>query len=253
MKALRSVASKSKPMLARPMVIIEEEIRIPDTARAFAGFRAWSLSDKFPESGRIDYLAGTIEVDMSPEHLQNHGAPKSKLCAYIFNVVEANNLGQVFVDCTRLVHPAVGLSCEPDIVFVSLDALRSGRARYVASKADKMMEVEGAATLVVEVVSDSSVQKDLKRLPLLYAKAGVEELWLVDARGTKGSELRFDILHLHGGNWRHAPVDPNRFQISRVLTRSLRFRREPWELPGTWQYFVDELPASAPRRRRRAR
>jgi hypothetical protein len=31
------------------------------------GFRRWAFSAEFPEIGRIDYLAGDVEVDTSPE------------------------------------------------------------------------------------------------------------------------------------------------------------------------------------------
>jgi hypothetical protein len=47
-------------------VLLEHEIEIP-TIRNLAEFRQWALSDDFPDRGRIDYIAGRIEVDMSPE------------------------------------------------------------------------------------------------------------------------------------------------------------------------------------------
>jgi Uma2 family endonuclease len=227
---------------ARPLIIIEEGVVIPATAaRDFDGFREWAMSDDFPRSGRIDYLQGTIEVNLGPEELQTHGFPKNVLNIYIGGIVLAQDLGQIFVDCTRFIHPAVGLSCEPDIIFIATEALQSERVRYVQSMTEKMMEVEGSPTLVVEVVGDSSVQKDLKRLPRLYAQAGVEELWLVDARGP---ELFFEIRHLHEGDWRLATADADGFRESRVLGRRLRFRREPWKIERTWRYFVEECQGS---------
>ena len=101
------------------------------------------------------------------------------------------------------------------------------------------MEVEGAADLVVEVVSDSSVGKDRVRLPPLYARAGVLELWVADGRG---AELTFQIFHPEGTVYQPAPADGDGFQRSRVLGRRIRLHREPWELPDTWRYFVDEGP-----------
>jgi hypothetical protein len=60
------------------------------------------------------------------------------------------------------------------------------------------IEVEGAADLVVEILSDSSVGKDTRRLPEAYAKAGVGELWLVDARrcGAGDEQPEFRLLTL---------------------------------------------------------
>ena len=226
----------------RASVRIDDGLVVPAEVGELAAFRCWTMSDDFPDTGRIDYLEGTIEVDMSPEDLQTHGTLKGRLHGYVDRVVSDANLGQVFVDRARLSCPGVGLSCEPDILFVSLEALKAGRVRYVPSsqaRPRRLMEVEGAADLVVEVVSDSSVGKDRVRLPPLYARAGVLELWVADGRG---AELTFQIFHLEGTAYQPAPADGDGFQRSRVLGRRIRLRREPWELPDTWRYFVDEGP-----------
>lgn len=59
--------------------------------------------------------------------------------------------------------------------------------------------IDGASDLVVEIVNDSSVAKDTRRLPERYATAGVPELWLVDARG---EAVDFGILILDRGTYR---------------------------------------------------
>ena len=50
------------------------QLSIPASARTLLGFVGWCHSPSFPEQGRIDYLAGDLEVDMSPEDLYTHGA-----------------------------------------------------------------------------------------------------------------------------------------------------------------------------------
>ena len=50
-------------------LLIEDRLEIPLGLRTLADFRAWALSDDFPEKGRIDYVQGRIEVDMSPEEV----------------------------------------------------------------------------------------------------------------------------------------------------------------------------------------
>jgi Uma2 family endonuclease len=217
-----------------------ESLRIPaGAASSLDAFRAWAHSEAFPQRGRIDYLAGSIEIDLSLGDLQNHALPKGEIAAYVGQIVTAAPLGQVFVGCTALTSDVAGLYCEPDVLYVSFESLKAGRVRYRSSKSQlgHYDEVEGAADLAVEVVSDSSVAKDTRRLPLFYAQAGIRELWLVDARG---KELKLDILHLHEGEYRPAPADAEGFRESRVLGRRLRLRREPWELPGLWAFFVDE-------------
>jgi Uma2 family endonuclease len=221
-------------------VCFEDEVLIPPEVGEHAAFRRWILSDARPERGRIDYLSGRIEVDMSPEELQTHGVPKGRLYGYIDGVVTGRNLGQLFVDSTLLSSTEAGLTCEPDVLFVSWEALRSGRVRYLpgpAKRPGRKMEVEGAADLAVEVVSDTSEGKDTRRLPPLYAAAGVRELWLADARGP---QVQFRIFHLHEGAYREAPADAGGFRESRVLGRRLRLRREPGPVAETWVYFVDE-------------
>jgi Uma2 family endonuclease len=218
----------------------EDHLVIPKEAHELSGFRKWAWSEDFPEQGRIDYLQGCIEVDMAPEKLHSHGRPKTVLSAFIERVVSDADLGEVYVDRTRLVSDPADLHCEPDVLYVSWESLEAGRVRYLPSSPGEpdQLEVDGAADLVVEVVSNSSVGKDTKRLPPLYARAGVREFWLVDARG---SELAFQIFHLQEGRYQPARADADGFQDSRVLGRRLRLRREPGRVQDTWRFFVDEV------------
>lgn len=73
--------------------------------------------------------------------------------------------------------------------------------------------------LVVEVVSDGSVKKDTKRLPPLYARAGIPELWLIDARD---ADLRFEIHTLHGGRYEIVRQDGEGWVRSPCLQRFFR-------------------------------
>ncbi len=59
-------------------VLFEEQLRIPPI-NSLADFRQWLRADDFPERGRIDYIAGQIEVDMSPEDLYTHGSLKTEI------------------------------------------------------------------------------------------------------------------------------------------------------------------------------
>ena len=59
-------------------VVFEDSLTIPACA-ALGAFRAWTRSGSFPERGRIDWVHGRIEVDMSPENLFSHGTLKLSL------------------------------------------------------------------------------------------------------------------------------------------------------------------------------
>ena len=220
------------------LVILEERLRIPAEACSFAGFRDWSASDRFPEDARIDFLAGDIEVEMSPEDLHTHGVVKAAIAAALHALLAANDRGEVFIDRARVVSEAAGLSAEPDVVAVLWSSLESGRVRYRASARrlpDRFSEIEGAPDLVVEVLSDASESKDTERLPLLYARAGIPELWLVDARG---SEPRFEIHALAGDRYERLAADPDGTVRSPVLGLAVRLVRQRTRL-GSWRYTLE--------------
>jgi hypothetical protein len=56
--------------------MLPHNLRIPTDAFTFEGFERWAHSPDFPETGRIDFLAGDVEVDLSPEDLHTHGIVK---------------------------------------------------------------------------------------------------------------------------------------------------------------------------------
>lgn len=236
------------PGMAREYAMIyeenEESLRIPADARTFEGFCRWVESDEFPESGRIDFLAGEIDLDMSPEDLYTHGAVKVAILRKLADLVLDTGLGDVQADRSRFRSPFVEIMTEPDVVVVFRESIESGRARLVPAAGrkagpDRIEAFEGAVDLVVEIVSDSSVSKDLKRLPPFYALAGVRELWLVDARG---AEIRFDLLTLQGDGYAPVVADADGWRLSPRLGRFFRLMRfhQP---PFPWSYRLEHRDA----------
>jgi len=222
----------------------DEDVRIPAAAHTVSGFRAWVHSGRFPEVGRIDYVGGDIELDMSPEDLHTHGTLKAALAAGLFALVAKPRHGYVFIDRTRVTAPGSGLSVEPDLVVVLFSSLDAGRVRQVPSsrkQAGRFIELEGAPDIVVEILSDTSEKKDTQSLPPRYAHAGVPELWLLDARG---DQLLFEIRTLEGSAYRALEPEPGGWVRSRVLGERLRVIRRPAPHAG-WLYEL--------RRRRRSR
>jgi Uma2 family endonuclease len=216
-------------------VLLEDRIEVPLDIRSLADFRRWAQSDAFPQSGRIDYLQGRIEVDMSPEDLFTHGWLKSKIVAVLVALAEQDAPGYLFTDSTAVTHVEAALSAEPDIVFVSKEAVAAGLVRMVpkaSGEPDRYVELEGSPDLIVEVVSDSSVSKDYDRLPALYFQAGVRELWLVDARR---DPLQFTIHHRGGAGFEPSQADAEGFAPSLVFGRRFALERDRDEL-GFWRY-----------------
>ena len=95
--------------------------------------------------------------------------------------------------------------------------------------------MEGAPDVVVEILSDSSVRKDLIRLPPLYAAAGVPELWRVDARKER---LRFEILTLERDGYVRVKPDAQGWTRSPRLGRRFRLVRHPAR-PGRGGYRLE--------------
>ncbi|HEX3526260.1 MAG TPA: Uma2 family endonuclease [Thermoanaerobaculia bacterium] len=222
-------------MNAKAAVNLDEDVQIPAEVFSFTRFRKWSQSDRFPERGRIDFLNGLVEVDLSPEKLYTHGVVKTAIAAEFFTQISKTGRGSVFVDRTRVVSVAAGLSAEPDVVVVLWQSLRDGRVREVPAASGDFIELEGAPDLIVEIVSDRSVRKDRETLPVAYAAAGVPELWTVDARGPV---LEFEIAILGTSGYRRQPADADGWAQSPLLDRACRLVRRPSEL-GRWVYELE--------------
>jgi Uma2 family endonuclease len=217
-------------------ILIEDQVEIPAIAD-LDDFRRWATSEAFPDSGRIAYVAGRIEVDMSPEDLHTHGTVKVELVGSLWQRIKSVELGELYSDRTRVSCPQADLSDEPDIVFVSEEAFDSGRVRLVpkaSGEEDRYVELEGSPDLIVEIVSDSSVRKDTKRLPKTYWRAGVREFWLIDARRER---LSFRLQHHGESGYEPAPTDADGYQYSAVLDAWYKLQRTR-NRRGCWQYTL---------------
>ncbi len=217
-----------------------EDVDIPMIAD-LGSFRDWALSGEFPERGRIDWLAGRIEVDMSPEDVTSHGTVKNAQAHELTTQVEHTGRGFVVTDRTRYTSPSADLSCEPDVLVVLFESIEAGRVRLVpkaTGEAGRYVEISGTADLVAEVVSDSSEEKDTKRLRKLYYQAGVPEYWLTDVRGGK---VRFSILVRGPRAYSESPASSDGWVWSPLLAKRVRLVRLPAQL-GIDRFRVETRP-----------
>jgi len=197
---------------------------IPLSAGTPSGFREWAFSPAFPEGVRGTLVNGNILIDMTSEHLDTHNFVKLEVTSVLYSLVRSKNLGLLASDGALLTNEKAGLSSEPDACFVSHTSFKSGKVRRVKSVSKgKAQSWEGAADWVLEVVSDSSVQKDTVLLPTAYYRAGIKEYWLIDARKR---EIDFRILVWQSGGyapqprrggWIHSPVFNCRFSLQRRM------------------------------------
>jgi Uma2 family endonuclease len=171
-------------------VILEDSITIQTrNLRDFARFRAWTKSAAYPARGDYSFLEGDVWIDLVQETLAHNQVRVS--FAPLAKLITDARLGHFVGRGMRLVHQSTRVSTEPDGVFVSYEALRSGRVQL--ENGVDSLEIIGAPDMVLEIVSKTSIQKDTVALRELYATAGIPEYWLVDPLG---DELAFDILRL---------------------------------------------------------
>ena len=220
-------------------VIFEDQLRVPMDVCELQRFRAWAHSDEFPLTGKIAFIDGEIEIDMSPEELNSHNRVKRDVSTDLNVLVREADLGELLVDGALLVNETANLATEPDLMFCSWDAIRRGRVVYAPAVAgsDRLVEVRGTPDLVCEIVSKGSVRKDQVRLRKSYFDAGIPEYWLIDARP---KNLEFQILAR--GQLEFTAVDPDssEFLASRVLGRRFRISCRQDQVGGTCYRLLSE-------------
>jgi Uma2 family endonuclease len=206
-------------------LVLDEDVRVPSDIFDLAGFRRWVHSDEFPDRGRFSFLAGEVNIDMSPEEIQSHNRLKNDLGYGLTDWTRQRDIGEMLADRALLVNEEANLSTEPDLMFCSWESLRSGRVRYVewVEGSNRFVEVLGSPDLVVEIISQTSVRKDTVRLPPLYFAANVLEYWLIDARGI---EMDFQILARGDSDWMAVVPDDKGYRRSDVLKGSFQLTRD---------------------------
>jgi Uma2 family endonuclease len=222
---------------AAPQVVVNGEVRIPPGIVDLASFRRWTHMADFPTRGRIDYLNGVIWVDVTMEQLYSHNQVKTEITAVLAFLVRQTQQGLIMADRMRLSMPAVSLSTEPDASFVSYDRLESGQVREIPGSRGGVVELEGTPDMVLEIVCDSSVNKDTERFPELYRQAGLPEFWRVDVRG---EVPRFEILHLVEGQFQPR-AEPEDWWRSAVFARSFRLTQQA-DRRGQPRFVLDMRP-----------
>jgi Uma2 family endonuclease len=210
------------------IVIESDEVNIPEWVTDLDSFRRWADSGDFPDTGRICYLNGEVWVDMSKEQIFTHIDVKSEIVAVLRPLVKTERMGVLLGDGVFLSNVDVNFAVVPDAVFVS-NAARQDRVRLLEGRKRGYVEMEGSPDMVLEVVSDSSVQKDTQQLRLYYWEAGIREYWLIDARK---EPLVFDILRHTPKGYRVSPkkdgwIKSNAFGKSFRLTQGTNESGDP--------------------------
>jgi Uma2 family endonuclease len=134
------------------------------------GYR-WKAKDleRLPEEPFLSYeiIDGELIVSRKP-HLR-HAAIIGKLCAQVYPAVKT-------LEGLLLVEPGIVWSEEaednvaPDLAIVLPDRLHLATGRALS----------GTPNIVMEVVSEGSVEIDYVKKRALYARTGAQEYWIID-------------------------------------------------------------------------
>jgi Uma2 family endonuclease len=124
----------------------------------------WDDYQTWPDEQRWEIIEGEV-YDMTPAPAPRHQRVLKRLCGLLDRYLEGK-------PCEVLPAPIDVKLSEEDIVLPDLIVVCS-------PEQIKRTHVEGAPTLVVEILSESTALHDRTRKLRLYARSGVREVWLV--------------------------------------------------------------------------
>lgn len=175
----------------RPSVVTDRPLRL-----SYADFEQWANEDVHAE-----WVDGEVIVQMPA------GTLHQALVGFLFGLVSAYvrfyQLGRAF---TAPYEMRTGASArEPDVLFVANEHLQQ-----IAEQ-----RLDGAADLVIEVISTESVARDRGDKFYEYQDAGVREYWIIDPR--PGKERADFWLLGADGKYQPVPLDADGVYRSTVV------------------------------------
>ncbi len=198
-----------------------DTVQVPSWVQDLASFRAWRDQDDVSEKLRAYFLDGEVWIDMSKVQIFTHVGVKREFTVVLGVLTKIDRRGQFYPDGLYVSNINANLSANPDGTYILLDTLENGRVRLVEGKEGGYVEIEGSPDMVLEIVSKSSVTKDLPKLRELYWKADIPEYWLVDVRG---DEVVFEIYR-HGAKGYATGRKQDGWIKSNVFGKSFRLVR----------------------------
>lgn len=132
---------------------------------SFEEFLAWN-----PEGGLTEWVDGEAVQYMPATN--THQKVVEFLTALLKLFVSIERLGQIFTGPYTMRAIEGGSGREPDVFFVS--------TAHLSRVTDKVLS--GPADLVIEVISDDSVNRDRVEKFDEYEAAGIPEYWVIDPR-----------------------------------------------------------------------
>lgn len=168
----------------------------PPAPVSWEEFLAWLDKDV-----RAEWVDGEI-IEMPPVR-DDHQFILGFIYRLIMEIVDAHQLGVVYLAPFVMHLPSRPSGREPDLSFVKTENLGRTTPTYV----------DGPADLVVEIVSPDSVTRDQREKLAEYQAAGVPEYWVINPRR---KDVRFYLLG-EDGRYHLAALDEDGIYSSRAL------------------------------------
>jgi Uma2 family endonuclease len=151
--------------LERPALTLEEFMALQD-----------------PEEGAIrgyEYEDGRL-IPMAPVYVPQSGA-WGDLFGAVHQHVKQNDLGRVWLDVILYLDPEGRRRYFPDIVYLAKDRLHQRQGKIIV----------GAPSLVVEVTTEDSQERDRRAKFAAYHEAAVPWYWIADVVTRQTEEYRW--------------------------------------------------------------
>jgi len=204
------------------VIIADVGITVPGSVVDLESFSLWVDSPEFPDTGRISFIRGDVIVEKCMEQLYTHNIIKLWIGTALAILIKSEKLGTYFIDGVRLYNEEADLSVEPDGLYFSYAAIRSGKVTRTEGAEDGYVRIDGSPELVVEVLSDSSEKKDLTELRETYFEAGIAEYWIADGRE---DIVHFEILRRGSKGFVSTRAQVGGWVKSAMLGKSFRLVR----------------------------
>ena len=159
---------------------------------------------------------------------------QSGIAAGLAKLFHELEIGEVFVDRTRITSREVGLSAEPDVVAVLWDSIRQKKVEFREGPgriSKSFLEIEGRSDLVVEIFTEQSCRP----FPHAYSEVGIPEVWIADLRN---DEIRFRIHTLRDSAYSEIEPDSEGWVRSPQLGWDFRLVRHRAD-PFPWRYKLE--------------
>ncbi len=202
------------------MVLTTEtlEFTIPDRIKDINAFRRWARSPDFPDFPRFAWIQGKVWIDMAREQIFSHVQVKTKFTKILDTLAEESGAGLYLTDGVLFSNTDADISNVPDGIFILNKSILDDRVRFIEGSTGGYTELIGSPDMVLEIVSQGSIKKDVRVLHEAYWSTGVTEYWLVDARL---DPIRFEIYRR--GSQKFLPVRKEDDWVkSRLFEKSFR-------------------------------